>query len=170
MMSRTQASNRLLALDVRGTRIGYAALCVPSEILGFGISRINPPAKCIEILIRRFRPSVIVLRTLVPKSTRNRHKNALALRAAMAQAQSRAITLATVSELSLKSFFRQLGARNRYEIAGILASWFPDLAWKLPAAWKFYEPEPWTMQVFDAVAVGVVYLSARGSFKIPDSN
>jgi hypothetical protein len=88
----------------------------------------------------------------------------------MAQAQSPAITLASVSELSLKSFFRQLGARNRYEVAGILASWFPDLAWKLPARWKFYEPEPWTMQVFDAVAVGVVYLSAKDSFIIPDSN
>ena len=35
--------------------------------------------------------------------------------------------------------------------------WFPDLGRKVPQKRKAYEPEPWTMTYFDAVALGVAY-------------
>ena len=159
----TPSMCRLLALDIRATRVGYAAFEVPQKLLGFGISRMNPRGERLAAVIKRFRPSTIVVRELSAGRNKRRY-HALALKSVVARAQSLSIPVAAVSEASLKHFLRQLKARNKYEMAAIFASWFPDLRWKVPTTRKCYQPEPWTMQIFDAIAVAVVYLANEHKF------
>jgi hypothetical protein len=62
-----------------------------------------------------------------------------------------------VNEGTLETLFRGFKCRNKFQVAELLAMWFPDLGRKVPQKRKAYEPEPWTMTYFDAVALGVAY-------------
>lgn len=117
-------------------------------------------------LIMRIKPSVIVLRKLASQSKRNRRDVDSIARVLGDEAKSRSTSVAYVPDATLKAFFRGLGKRNKYDVASLLAIWFSDLAWKLPPARKLYKPEPWTMAIFDAVAIGTVYLRTQGLLNI----
>ncbi len=69
--------------------------------------------------------------------------------------------VAVISARELRAFFRQHGKTNKYDFAVVAAARFPELAWKLPPKPKFYDPEPWVMTCFDAVALAVAYIAKQ---------
>jgi hypothetical protein len=159
------SKSRILALDIRISRFGYAVFEIPAKVLAFGVSTADSPPKVrerISTLIRQFRPSVIVLRKLASQTKRDRYQHGATARIFRKEAQSASIPVEYVSEAAFKNFFRNTGAQNKYEIAALVAEWFPDLAWKLPPRRKVYKPEPWTMSLLDAAALGAAYLASKG--------
>ena len=73
----------------------------------------------------------------------------------------RSIPTVAVSERTVKNWFHQHGKAGKYAIASFLTNQFPELSWKLPPRRKPWEPEPWSLCIFDAVALGVVYLQSN---------
>lgn len=112
-------------------------------------------------LLKIFRPSAIVLRKIAVRSKRNSRPAQRIIRVVRRQAKRWSIPVAFVSERALKAFFRKHGKNNKYAVAALVATRFPDLAWKLPSRRKFYEPEPWAMTSFDAAALGVAYVELQ---------
>jgi Holliday junction resolvasome RuvABC endonuclease subunit len=55
--------------------------------------------------------------------------------------------------------FTPLGAKNKLEIAGLLAEEFPELACAVPPARKPWTREHYQMTVFDAVALAITHLT-----------
>jgi hypothetical protein len=105
---------------------------------------------------------VIVLRKLTSQTKRDRYQYGATVKIFRKEAQSASIPIEYVSEADFKNFFGSTGNRNKYEVAALVAEWFPDLAWKLPPKRKVYQPEPWTMSLLDAAALGAAYLASKG--------
>jgi hypothetical protein len=108
-------------------------------------------------LCRVFRPSLIVFRKETLRRGRG-YPGANAVRRALRkEARRRSIAIACVPEHTVKSFFKQQGRAGKYVIASFLADHFQELSWRLPARRKAWDPEPWALSLFDAVAIGVGY-------------
>jgi hypothetical protein len=154
-------NSRFLVLDVRAGRIGFAAFSFPKELLDFGSPRFDSSRSAklrVASLLRAFAPSLLVLRRIRRSSTRGSREWNLVVRAIRDQAKRSSIPVHWVPERALKEFFNRLGCRNKFEVANLLAKWFPEIARKLPRKRKPYEPEPWTLAYFDTISLGIAFL------------
>jgi len=80
--------------------------------------------------------------------------------AVVAQAKRQNLPIAYVAERILRNSFAEFNCRNKFQVAALLGTWFPEIAAHVPRQRKCYEPEPWGMAYFDAIALGVVYVSS----------
>lgn len=155
---------RVLAVDLRADRIGYAAFDSPERLLDYGTSRFDSGeigrARA-EFLLRALAPSVIVLRRLRTRSTRKHPRGTANRRVVEAVAKQLNVPLAFVAERAIKALFTEFNCRNKFQVAVILGTWFPELGRYVPRARKCYEPEPWTMAYFDAIGLGVAYFMLK---------
>jgi hypothetical protein len=150
----------IIAMDIRADRIGYAAFETPGQLLDYGTSRFDSGGTGfarVEFLFRALAPSVLVLRRPRTRSTRRRPRWMLNLRLIEGEAKKLGIQVMFVAERTLKGHFAALDCRNKFQIAELLGRWFPELARRVPRPRKCYEPEPWAMACFDAIALGAAY-------------
>jgi hypothetical protein len=162
--------SRILVLDLRADRIGYAVFEAPNHLLDYGASQFDSPeaAKArAGTLLQTFHPSVAVLRRVRSRSTRKRSHWMYAHRLIRTEARRFRVPVKSVTERSLKQFFKEFGCRNKFEVAALLAKRYPELTWKLPRKRKAYEPEPWTMTYFDAISLGIIYIALTGKLRQP---
>jgi hypothetical protein len=158
------ANRRLLAVDVRPQRLGYAVFENPAQLLDFGGTRVDSPragAHRVGALMGKFGPTTVVLRKIGRCSTRNRPLTRAAIRLISRQASQSSIQVAVVSNRQMRVSLGGDRRLTKHQIASILAHAFPQLAWRLPQAREPWEPEPWNMLIFDAVALGVSYLASQ---------
>jgi hypothetical protein len=76
------------------------------------------------------------------------------------EARKLSVNVAFVGERALKRFFAEFNCRNKFQVAALLGTWFPEVAPKVPQARKCYQPEPWGIAYFDAIALAVMYATA----------
>ena len=151
---------RILAVDIRADRIGYAAFETPGHLLDYGTSRFNsgePGRTRVEFLLRAVAPSVLVLGRPRTRSTRRRPRWTMNRSMIEREAKRIGVPVAFVGERALKSRFAEFNCRNKFQVAALLGTWFPELARHVPQARKCYEPEPWAIAYFDAIALGAAY-------------
>jgi hypothetical protein len=163
-------ASRILAVNIRSRRFGYAVFEMPARFLDCGVSKFGSFRKAerrVAALFRMFRPSAIVLRKVTARNKRNSQRAKRIARIVRRQANRWSIPVTFVSERTLKAFFRRLGRNNKYDIAALVGNRFPEVAWKLPSRRKFYEPEPWAMTSFDAAALGAAYIELQNSNSRP---
>ncbi len=163
-MNKTHAG-RILAVDIRASRLGYAAFETPGRLLDVGVSRFGSPRSArsrVRTLLKRFRPAVLVLDTGTARGPRNQ-RHASIRKAVRSEARRGSVSIAVISGRTLRNFFAHHGKRNKFDIARLLGTWFPQLVRKVPPKRKCYDPEPWIMSSFDAVALGAAYLELNHS-------
>jgi hypothetical protein len=156
---RKEYSSRLLAVDIRSRRIGYALFEMPERLLDSGITRFATAeiaAVRIANLCEMFRPSVIVLRKEAARHGRSYSNSKTVRRALRNEAVHRLIPIIALRQAAVQNWFHQHGNNGKYAIASFLANRFPELWWKLPPRRSPWQPEPWSLCLFDAVALGVV--------------
>ena len=68
-----------------------------------------------------------------------------------------------ILERELRECFQRDARLKKHEIAALLATRYPEIAWKLPKERKIYDREAWSMVVFDATALGVTFLAKIGN-------
>jgi hypothetical protein len=161
MRMRTTQPNRILAVEIRAARLGYAVFETPKYLRDFGAAWFDCPAIArsrIARLLHFYQPSVLVLPGGSTRYPRNMRKRRAVARIARDEARKLAIPSARVTEVEFSSFFERYSCRDKYDLAAVLVGWFPDLAWRLPSRPKFYNPEPRSMLYFDSVALGIAYL------------
>jgi hypothetical protein len=159
-LMRTKYPSRILAVDIRSRRFGYAVLEMPARLLDSGITRVAYPEIAttrIASLCKMFQPSLIVLRKEANRHGR-KYPKAVAVRHALrSEAARRCIPVVALKKREVQNWFRQHGSVGKYAIAAFLADHFLELSWKLPPRRKPWHPEPWSFSLFDAIALGVVY-------------
>ena len=159
LMTTTQ-SNRILAVEVRAARLGYAVFESPKTLRDFGASSFSSAFTArsrVARLIRLYRPSLLVLPDAGMRYPKDMRVRRVVSRIARDEARKAGVPTARVSERIFKSFFEKHSCRDKYDIAKAVAAWFPELAWRLPAPLAFYDPEPSQMLYFDSIALGIVH-------------
>ena len=158
---------RILALDVRYRRLGFAVLeRKPMRLLDSGtrsyISAADIPQR-LEPLISIFDPCVIVVR--LPGHKNLLHLNGVKsnLRIIRTEAARRSIPMESVTVHEVRHAFHKSG-KTKEDIATAVVRAFPELQWKLPPKRKPWTSEGHNMVVFDATATGLAYL-ARSDVK-----
>jgi hypothetical protein len=156
---------RILAIDLRPQRFGYAIFEGPIRLLDWGVAEYRPGGttgaaaaqKSIAKLLGIFSPSLVVVKIERRKSMPNSPGVKPILAATRRVATAHGALFRTVTRRDLRNAFRVHGAKTKYEIASTLAVMFPELLWKLPPPRKIYKSEASSMTIFDAVAMGVTH-------------
>jgi hypothetical protein len=154
---------RILAVDLRSTRVGFAVTETPIRLLDWG-NRALAAESCSPLilwLLRRYGVSLLVVRRNHPHSPRNTVRVTNGLRSIRTIARSCSVQLATVSDGDFKRVFQQTERRTKFEIACLMTIIFPELAQFLPRPRRCYEPENRRMSAFDAAALAVAYLAIQ---------
>jgi hypothetical protein len=161
-MSKTPS--RILAVEIRAGRLGYAAFETPNRLLDFGAAWFDSSATArlrIASLLRIFRPSVLLLRKGSSHRSRKNTLRKSVARIVRSEGRKLSISIALMTDRVFDAYFERNSCRNKYNIAALLATWFPEIAWRLPPRRKFYEPEARAMLYFDAAALGAAYLAQQ---------
>jgi hypothetical protein len=168
MLMSTKQSSRILAVEIRAGRLGYAVLETSGHLRDFGAAWFESRAAArarIARMLRLYRPSLLVLRGGIARYPRNSRGRRAVARILRDEARKGAIDVVLMSEAAFNGFFKQYSCRDKYDVAAVLTTWLPTLAWRLPARPKFYDPEPRSMLYFDSIALGVAYLELTGRKK-----
>jgi hypothetical protein len=141
----TYQPNRILAVEIRTDRLGYAVLETPERLVDFGAAWFEVPGAArarIARVLRLCHPSLLVLRGGAMRYPRNLRKRRLVARIVCDEAKKFEIPIARITEHEFAAYFARHSCRDKYDVATILAKWFPEVAWRLPKRPKFYDPEP----------------------------
>jgi hypothetical protein len=154
---------RILAVDIRSQKFGYAVLETPHRLLDWGVrtSGVRHRTWYIADLLHMYQPSAVVLRRITAGGKRDSPGARNIMRAIKSEACRFEAPIAFLGTSALNNFFRQYGMHTKYEIASLLAASFSELKWKLPPSRrkKSWKSEPRRMSVFDALQLGVVFLA-----------
>jgi Holliday junction resolvasome RuvABC endonuclease subunit len=157
-------TTRILALDIRLRKVGFAVLEGPDHLLDWGILRwraeVDPVLATmhrISPLLALYSPSFVVLKRL--NRVRKARRRKRVIDAVMRELTFRSIEVRMVKRADVRHAFRQSGSRNKYQIAASIAERFPELRRKLPPKRKAYQPERYNAVIFDAVALAVTHRS-----------
>jgi len=151
---------RIFSIDIRADRIGYAAFETPGRLLDYGTSRFTARETGqahMEFLLRALAPALVVLKRPRGRSTRRRPRWMSNWKMIEREAKELGIPLAFVAERTLRNHFVGFNCRNKFQIAALLGTWFPEIAGRVPRPRECYEPEPWVMACYDAIALGAAY-------------
>jgi len=156
---------RVLAIDLRHRRFGFAVFEGHRQLLGWG-ARLYPATGEAEVammskrlisLLQLFSPSVIVItqerwdRASISPYLRSLEEEILRI------AATHSIAIDTISQNQIRQSFLNLGCETRYKMATSLSRIFPELLSRLPPARRLWESEHSSMTIFDAVALGLAY-------------
>jgi len=157
----TTKPTRILAVEIRAARLGYAVFETPRELRNFGGTWFDSPKVAranIARLFNLYRPSIVVIRGGVMRYPRNMAKRQRIARIVCDEGRKLAISIKRVVSKDFDRFFGSHLCRDKYDVAVTLSQWFPDLARRIPSRPKFYDPEPNSILYFDSIALGIVYM------------
>jgi hypothetical protein len=149
--------SRILAVEVRSARFGYALFEKPRRLIDFGATSFDSPLTArsrIRRLLQFSHPSLLVLR----KSLRRKASAQSVVTVIRNEARKCAVPLIFIANRSFKSHYDSHSCRTKYDRAVFIAKLIPEIAWRLPPSRKFYEPEPLAMIYFDSIALAVAHL------------
>ena len=151
---------RLLALEIRPQKAGFAVF-EGASLLDWGVRGYGqtPAIRRIETLLSLYAPSVIVIRRR--PYLKHGDNGARVVQSIKRGAQRKSISVPSLDAHHIRAFFKQRGCESKHAAATLLAEWFPELAWKVPPERKPWQSEPHNTLLFDAVAIGVTFLTTE---------
>ena len=159
---------RVLALEVRPSKLGFVVFDGPTRILDWGVRNFTPGGNLAESTTKRigpildqYTPSDVILRRRRDSKARLHPGFPIVLRASSAEANRRSIRVRWLSTRSVKEFFRPHGYVTKQEIASAIAERFAELVWKLPPKRKPWQSEGHNMVIFDAASLGVAFFAKQ---------
>ena len=162
-MFRKPSASRILAIDLRLERFGYAVFEGPNRLIDWGVclygSSGAPTAarKRLAPLLKQFRPTTIVVGIALRENALGRYGVRRILAAIRREALAHATPIQVVAKSEVRKAFHFLHAKTKHQVATVVAQLFPELRWKLPPKRKLWQKEHYRIVIFEAVAVGHVY-------------
>lgn len=148
---------RVLCVDLRLQRFGYAVFKGPHTLLDWGVRTFAHGAgtlvRRLAVLHLMYDPSLIIVR----KAGRSLHRQSIKVMKAFVSRVS--ITMQFVDRFALRVFFSTDQKRDKHEVARMVVERFPELAWRLPPKKKLWQAEAVRQSVFDAASLGVFYFA-----------
>jgi RNase H-fold protein (predicted Holliday junction resolvase) len=163
------APKRVLALDVRTNKIGFAVFEAPTSLLDWGVRSFEKSSKALRssfadrlsVLLAFYDPVAIVIRIRsyqLPSHNRAQGKIMAIIKSELRRCSKRSVIITTKQ---VRRAFAKNGKISKHDIAVRVADRFQELSWKLPRRRKIYQSEPTAMLVFDAVANGMTYFHSH---------
>ena len=157
---------RILSLDLRARRFGYAVFEGPHTLLDWGIrTHENGERSLMEYrldsLRSMFAPSIILVRKTKESHRVGQSMIGHGLRAVKAFAKRVMVVVRVIDGSSLRKFFSEDAKVNKHDVARMVADQFPELSWRLPPKRKPWQTEPTRQSIFDAASLGVFYFAQQ---------
>jgi len=161
-MDEANAGKRIIAIDLRSSRFGFAVFEGPKGLLDWGVKsfrqgvnavRVPPNVKLGE-LMDEFLPKTIVLLKR-DADTKNRASMREAL---LREAEKRRIAVRFLSARDVKSAFAGSN-RNKHAIAAAVVERLPELASRRPGPRKIWKPDDYRLRIFDAACLALAYFA-----------
>ena len=158
-MTNRYPDQRILAIDLRTRRFGYAVFESPLHLLDWGATSYpsdvqegpKEARRRFRKLLKLFDPSAVILRAMRGKD----RSVALLFEAIQNEAFSRQVPIRIIKRLDNPTVFQ---GKGNDDTASALAERYPELLWKLPPKRKAWESERHNMIVFCAITAGLAYL------------
>jgi len=154
--------NRIVAIDLRSSRFGFAVFEGPERLLDWGVKNFRQGVNAVRIpanvklgeLMDEFSPKAIVLlrRDIDTKARASMREHVLR------EAEKRRIAVRFLSPRAVKSAFAGSN-RNKHTIAGAVIERLPELASRRPGPRKIWKPEDYRLRIFDAASLGLAYFA-----------
>ena len=157
-MMKATSPQKVFALDLHPLSFGYVLFERPDELVDWGIKSFRHGVNAVkvplnvklELLLEEYGPDIVVI-----KDPRTAALKKLA-RAITALAERRRIPVQTISGASVRKAFPD-ESHNKYQIASAIAKRYPELSPRLGVRRKMWQPEKYSMSIFDAAAIGIAY-------------
>ncbi len=154
------ANNRILAIELRYRRFGFAVFEFPKQLLDAGARSFNSSSEIVvplRSIISIFRPSMIVFKLAVHNDHRYRPGMIPTVECMRDEAKRHSIPVECVTLAQVQNALAT-HPKTKAQIAAFVAQAFPNLSHKLPPERKPWIPEGWSMAAFDAIALGLACL------------
>jgi hypothetical protein len=161
-MDQANERTRIVAIDLRSSRFGFAVFEGPERLLDWGVRNFRQGVNAVRIpanvkfgeLMDEFSPQTIVLMRR-DTDTKNRASMREEL---LTEADKRRIAVRLLSPRAVKSAFVG-SSRNKHTIAAALIERLPELASRRPGPRKIWKPDDYRLRLFDAASLGVAYFA-----------
>ena len=150
---------RVFALDLHPLSFGFAMFEGPDELVDWGIKSFRHGVNAVKVplnvkltlLLDQHGPDIVVIKTPRTAALKRLARTIAAL------AQYRRIPVRLISNSSVREAFPD-NNHNKYQIAAVIATRYPELSPRLGLKRKLWQAEKYSMSIFDAVALGIAYL------------
>ena len=162
-MPKEPPSKRILGISLRSQRLGFAIIEGSVDLIHWGMvyyeknedARVAAATRRVAALLERFAPSVLAIEKSRTVKALNPERLELLYRGIRREASNSSASMLLFTRIKVREAFQDFGVRSKDEIAAILARMFPELQPSLPPKRKLWEPEHFSMPMFDAVALAV---------------
>ena len=154
--------DRLLALEIRSRKFGFAVFDAPPRLLEWGVRHYTGRdilKRRIAFLLELYVPTTVVLRRRDIRAPETRRVFAAAVRTIRAESRRLSIEVLSLNTLDIRHFFAEHGCATKHQIASLIAKRFDELSWKLPPKRKAWESENYNAAIFDAVATALLFFT-----------
>jgi hypothetical protein len=157
---------RLLALDARISKLGFAVFEGPTSLLDWGVRSFekgngealaSSVSDRLRVLFAFYEPSAIVIRSRNYHTRYHKRTHAKIIETIKSESRRHSKGLTIVTAKQVRNAFAKNGEIYKHDIALCVTDQFQELAWKLPRRRKAYQSELTAMLVFDAAANGIAY-------------
>jgi predicted DNA-binding WGR domain protein len=156
---------RLLALEIRTSRLGFAVFEGPTRLLDWGVRSFGEQSERlrstisdrISTLLAFHKPVAVVVRHRESYSELQNKRFSVIISAIREEAKRNSTKFYAVTTRQVRDCFASNGRITKHDTATSIAKLFEELSWKLPHRRKFYQSEAPVMAVFDAVANGIAF-------------
>ena len=161
-MHQANKHERIIAIDLRSSRFGFAVFEEPKRLLDWGIKNFRHGVDAVRVpatvklghLMDVFLPNAVVLMEREAETKGRAGMREGLLR----EAKKRRIAVHFLSPREVKSAF--VGSnRNKYAVAAAVIEQFPELASRRPGERKIWKPEHYVIKIFGAAALGITYFA-----------
>jgi hypothetical protein len=161
--------NRLLALAIRSSKMGFVVFEGPAQLLDWGVrwfgvrksSLRSRVSRRVEALLRIHNPLTVVACDRTYYSAAANRRFAIIVSSIRAETRRHSATFKILSTPQVQRHFALRGYVTKHGIATDLSSRFEELSWRLPTRRKPYEREAPAMVIFDAAANGLAFYGRR---------
>lgn len=153
---------RIVAIDLRFRRSGFAVFEGPKTLLDSGTTAIPPnkgdaSGNRFSDLLDLASPAAIVVKTERWQYIRAHSRTKSLIDSIRGESETRSVAIRILDEQALGLTFRNLGCSTKAEIAAALIRIFPELDWKIPPKRAIWDSEHSRQSIFDAIALGLAF-------------
>lgn len=160
---------RLLALEIRASRLGFAVFKGPTRLLDWGVRSFEDDHNTlrssvsdrIAVLLAFYEPFALVTRGRICHAASHKRKLAKIVSAIRVESRRSSTRFVVLTTSQVRNSFFSNGKITKHDLALSVAQQFEELTWKLPRRRKFYQSEAPAMVVFEAVANGIAFFRKR---------
>ena len=157
--------NRLMAVEIRSGKFGYAVFEKPTELVDWGVRWFGARSRSlaatvsnrIRIPLNIHKPFAVVVRDREYYTATENKRFRTILRLIRAEAKQHSTKLRIITTRQVRRHFALRGGETKHDIAASLARQFNHLSWRAPRRRRLYQSEARAMVIFDAVAIGVTF-------------